>query len=301
MWNRRQLLATIPALAAVGPLTRLARAEELAEGTFTALRNGVGTFTARGGTVGWCITPYAHLVVDSQYPDSAKVLLRGLDSRARRPIDALINTHHHADHTGGNSVLAPHVAKIVAHENVPRLQREAATERDSLDQQTYASTTFPDTWSLDLGSTSVWARHFGPAHTSGDIVVTFPDANVVHMGDLVFNRWFPFIDRPAGASISGWIDTLEKVHASFDDDTLFIFGHSRPEYPTVGGRADLMVQRDLLAALLEHVTQARQKGQSREEAIAIEELPGFPNHTSPGARLSLGANLAVAWDETASS
>jgi glyoxylase-like metal-dependent hydrolase (beta-lactamase superfamily II) len=298
MWTRRQLLATLPAVAVAGPITRAAGAADTGEGQLRALREGVGTFTDRGGTIGWLITPDAHVVVDSQFPDTARVLLNGLRQRTKRPIDALVNTHHHADHTAGNSVLGPTAKQIVAHENVPRLQREAAVARETVDEQTYPTVTFPDTWSLDLGNTSVWARHFGPAHTSGDIVIVFPSANVVHMGDLVFNRWFPFIDRPAGASIAGWIDTLEKVHAGFDDDTLFIFGHARPEYPTVGGRKDLLVQRDLLAALLERVTEARQAGQSREEAVSLNKLPGFPNHTSPGANLSLRANLEVAWEET---
>lgn len=296
MWTRRQLLATLPALATVGPIARSVAAADPSDGRFTPLRGGVGTFTDRGGTIGWYITPDAHVVVDSQFPDTARILLDGLKDRSRRPIDALINTHHHADHTAGNTVIGPKAKQIIAHENVPKLQREAASESE---KQTYATVTFPDTWSLDLGDASVWARHFGPAHTSGDIIVVFPSANVVHMGDLVFNRWFPFIDRPAGASIAGWIDTLEKVHTSFDDDTLFIFGHARPEYPTVGNRRDLMVQRDLLAALLEHVSAARQAGQSRDEAVSLEALPGFPNHTSPGAKLSLRANLEVAWDETA--
>ena len=93
---------------------------------FKAVRRNIGTFTARGGTIGYLITPDAVVVVDSQFADTAPMLLDGLKRRTTRKIDVLINSHHHPDHTGGNKVLQPSVTKIVAHENVPALQRRQA-------------------------------------------------------------------------------------------------------------------------------------------------------------------------------
>jgi glyoxylase-like metal-dependent hydrolase (beta-lactamase superfamily II) len=72
-------------------------------------------------------------------------------------------------------------------------------------------------WQKKTAETIV-ARYYGPGHTSGDIVISFETSNVVHMGDLMFNRFHPYIDRPAGASIGNWIKTLETASLpGFDD------------------------------------------------------------------------------------
>jgi len=82
---------------------------------FASLRRNVGTFTARGGTMGWMVGPDAVVVIDSQFADTSKMFLDGFKPMiGARKIDLLINTHHHPDHTGGNKVLQPSVVKIVA-------------------------------------------------------------------------------------------------------------------------------------------------------------------------------------------
>ncbi|HRR12987.1 MAG TPA: MBL fold metallo-hydrolase [Thermoanaerobaculia bacterium] len=262
------------------------------------LRGGVGTFTASGGTIGWLVTPDATVVVDTQMPDPARLFLAGLRERTARKIDLVVNTHHHWDHTGGNGVLRPEAISIVAHANVPALQRRAA-EKGDLPPQTYADTTFTDAWRRDLGAEAVSARYFGPAHTGGDIVVHFEKADVVHMGDLVFNRLYPVIDRPAGASIRGWIEVLEKAAAHHGTSPRYLFGHARPGQPVAGTHADLLYQRDYFTALLDYARKGLAAGRSVEEIAAAETLPGFPDHAGRGTMLSLAANLRLACEELA--
>ena len=115
------------------------------------LRRNVGTFTARGGTMGWLVGPDAVVVIDSQFADTSKMFLDGFKPMiGGRKIDLLINTHHHPDHTGGNKVLQPSVTKIVAQENAPgcsgsRLRRtRARTTRRTPD------TTYKTDWKIDL-------------------------------------------------------------------------------------------------------------------------------------------------------
>ena len=160
----------------------------------------------RGGTIGWLITPEAVVLVDSQFPDTATLCLEGVKSRSKRRIDLLINTHHHGDHTSGNIVFKPETPHILAHENVPALQKKSAEERGNVNQQAYADQTFGKTWDQDIGHERLEMRHYGPGHTGGDAVVTFAKANVVHMGDLVFRARHPFVDRPGGASVRNWLD-----------------------------------------------------------------------------------------------
>jgi glyoxylase-like metal-dependent hydrolase (beta-lactamase superfamily II) len=275
---------------------------------FRPLRRNVGLFTARGGAIGWLAGPDALAVVDTQFPETAELCLAGLPGRANRTIDVVINTHHHGDHTSGNSVFKPVAKTIVAQANVPALQRAVAERTDAarskdvplptkaIDQQVYADTTFAETWRQELGDEVVNARYFGAAHTNGDAVVLFEKANVVHMGDLVFNRLYPVIDRVGGASIRHWIVVLEKIAREYPADGIYIFGHGSKKYDVTGRRADLLVLRDYLVSLLEHVQAQITAGKNKAEISTMENFPGFTDFHQPLPN-RLGSNLGVAYDE----
>ena len=80
-------------------------------------------------------------------------------------------------------------------------------------------------------------RNSGGRRTpGGDAVVIFEKANVVHMGDLVFNRIYPFVDRPGGASIRGWIKSLEDSASAYPADAIYVFGHGNPKFGVTGTR-----------------------------------------------------------------
>lgn len=275
MLSRRTFLRLSSAALAASPLLSWAPARAANEGSFTELRRGVGTFTERGGTIGWLVREEALVMVDTQSPKTAPHCWSGLRERTEHALDLVINTHHHGDHTGGNGVLKPHAEQMVAQANAPKLQRASARRSDALDQQTYAETTFESAWQTDVGDETVHLRHYGPAHTGGDAIITFETANVVHMGDLVFNRAYPFIDVQGGADTQNWIASLETIHETYDDDTLFIHGHGNPEFGVTGRRDDLMVMRDFLSALNEYVTTQRQAGASLDEMKDTEGLDGF--------------------------
>ena len=272
----------------------------------TLVRGTVGTFTGRGGTIGWHIDAKSAVVVDSQFPDTAKTCLDAVNARTSgRSLDYLVNTHHHADHTGGNGVFRPAAKKILAHANVPRLQREAA-ERAVLaaqnappppapapgappaapapavvppSQQVYADTLFESTWRERVGDETMSLKYYGAAHTLGDAVITFEKANVVHIGDLVFNRRHAVIDRPGGANIAHWMVVLDGVARDHDAGTIFIFGHTNPKFPATGNLADLQYQREYLGALLEFVRGQIAAGKPREVIIKLTDvLPGFAEH-----------------------
>jgi glyoxylase-like metal-dependent hydrolase (beta-lactamase superfamily II) len=308
--NRRTFLVRSAGLAAAGLLSRSrlrAAAAAAAAGAtaapleppvtrFTPLRRHTGIFTGRGGTIGWLASPAALVVVDTQFPDTAAACLAGLPGRERRILDAVINTHHHADHTRGNPVFQPAAKTIVAQANVPKLQFAAAEKTGDVDQQVFADTTFAEVWRHDCGDEVVTAQYFGPAHTGGDAVILFEKANVVHMGDLVFNRMYPYIDRPGGGSVRGWMARLEEVHRTFPADAIYIFGHGSAQFGVTGTRDDLLVLRDLFSALLDHVQKGLAAGKSREEITALDNLPGFPDFHAPLPN-RLAGNLGVVYDE----
>lgn len=264
------------------------------ESPFTELRGGTGIFTMRGGTIGWYASGDAIIAIDSQYADTASDFIGGIDSFGSGSETILINTHHHGDHTSGNGTFRESGYKIIAHEQVPVLQRQSADDEDSV---IAAEETFSDQHELDLGDEMVHIKHYGPAHTSGDSVIWFREANVAHMGDLMFNRLYPFIDRGSGASIENWIQTLETVVDEADSDTQFIFGHGNPEFGVTGTAEDLLHKRDFLIELLEHTQAGIDAGRRREEITSVESFEEFPDFISPSDFLSLPRNLDVAYHE----
>jgi glyoxylase-like metal-dependent hydrolase (beta-lactamase superfamily II) len=301
IWTRRTLVKA-SALAAVGAAVPApGRAQQPpaapppAPAVFTPLRRNVGIFNQRGGTIGWLVSPDGLLVVDSQFADTAPNLLAGLKQRSPRQIDVLINSHHHPDHTGGNGVLRPAAKQIVAH--VRSMQNQKAAAERAKTQTTLPDVTFPDTWSVTLGDETVRARHWGPAHTGGDVSIHFEQANVVHMGDLINNRGYANVDAGAGASVHGWVKVLEQIAAGYPADALYVYGHAEAGHPFIGTRQDLMYQRDYFTAVIAAAGRARKEGRSREEVLKMDVLAGFEHFGGTKARLGLA--LALAYDELA--
>lgn len=296
--NRREFVGHSSLLVSAGLLfgPRVWAAGAAAVTEFRPLRRNVGVFTGRGGTIGWLSNGDGLAVVDTQFPDTAAACLAGLPERGERLIDVVINSHHHGDHTSGNPVFKPAARMIVAQANVPKLQMAAAERAGTVERQVFADTTFAEAWRKDIGDETVTAQYFGPAHTSGDIVVHFEKANVVHVGDLMFNRLYPVIDRPAGASIRHWITVLEEVAKTFGQEAMYVFGHGSAKFGVTGGTADLKVFRDYLSGLLAHVEREIAAGKSKSEIVALENLPGFEDFHAPLPN-RLGSNLGVAYDE----
>lgn len=247
---------------------------------FTVMRRNVGFFTGRGGTIGYLVNDTGVVVVDSQFPDSAALCLAGLNERSNnRPIDWLINTHHHGDHTAGNVAFTGSVGHVAAHVKAAEHMRQPPGRQAPATPQLYPDTTFETTFEQTIGDERVRAKHYGRAHTSGDAVITFVEANVAHMGDLMFNRRHPVVDRPAGATLAGWISVLEGAVADHTNDTAYIFGHAGTGMPVTGSRADLMHFRDYLTALLDYMKREVAAGKSESEILAVRDpLQGFADH-----------------------
>ena len=288
--SRRDFLATSAAAALVAALgqPRLTRAlqGQAPEPVFTPIRRNVGFFTMRGGTIGYLVNPDAVVVVDSQFPAEGKAFLEGVNTRSgNRPVDFLINTHHHGDHTGGNVSFRGAAKKVVAHAKAAEHMRQPPGGQPPADQL-YPDTTFTETWSADAGDERVMARHYGRAHTSGDAVITFERANVAHMGDLMSYQRNPRADRPAGASIVNWIPVLENVVKDHGGDTIYIFGHAKVGERVTGTSKDLLELRDYFTAMLDFTKKAIAAGKTQEEVLKTAAIPGFDRYEGTPTALS---------------
>ncbi len=108
MPSRRQFLATAGVVLTGEALAGMQRPRQpVAASRFHDLRRGVGYFTGPGGTIGWLATRDGAAVIDTQFPETAKLCVDGLRNRSARGIEVLINTHHHGDHTAGNTTFRP--------------------------------------------------------------------------------------------------------------------------------------------------------------------------------------------------
>ncbi len=300
----RRDFVTATAAAALGTvaLRKLAFARPVAQGqpaqpVFTPIRRNVGYFTMRGGTIGYLINAGGVAVVDSQFPAEATACLAGLNERSgARGVDLLINTHHHGDHSGGNISFRGVAKKVVAHAKAAEHMRMPPGGQPPADQL-FPDTTFAETWTADVGDERIVARHHGRAHTSGDATITFERANVVHMGDLMFNQRHPVVDRPAGAIMRGWMTVLDRTIAAHANDTTYIFGHANTGLSITGDHTDLAKFRDYLGAVLAFAEAQVKAGRSREEVLAMRDpLKGFESFGRFGQPGSRDA-LTVAYEE----
>jgi glyoxylase-like metal-dependent hydrolase (beta-lactamase superfamily II) len=309
--DRRRFIVCSSGALAMSPLARVLGADQAqapaqppaqtpaapAVPKFEDVRRNIGIFTMRGGTIGWLVNTDAVLVVDTQYGDTAKTCLDGLKQKTSgRPIDLVINTHHHADHTGGNGVFRAEAKKLIAQARVPDLQRQAAAATPNSPAPVVADATFDKTWTASVGDETITAVHHGPGHTGADATVHFERAHVVHMGDLLFHERHPRVDRPAGASIQNWMTILEKVGKDMPADTVFIAGHAKEGLPVTVDRQAVLHFRNYFDAVLALVRKAIAQGQTKEAIVATAVLPGFEGYQSAGT-LTLAGVLGVAYDE----
>ena len=257
------------------------------------LRNDVGIFTEKGGTIAYYISKNNIAVVDAEFPEQSKHLIDALQKDPGKPFEILINTHHHGDHTSGNISFKGIVPHVAAHTNSLLNQQRVAKEKNTEDQQLYPDITYGDTWEYKKMKEKIKTYYWGPAHTNGDSVIFFPHANIAHVGDLVFNRRWAFIDRSAGASIKNWIIVLDKIQAQFDNDTLFVFGHAFDPEKITGNKTDIKAMQDYLKNLLAFVNNQIKAGKTKDEIMKATSIPGVTEWQGDG----IDRGLQAAYEE----
>lgn len=257
--------------------------------TVKMLRNDVGIFTERGGTIAFLLSKDGIVVIDAQFPDTAQHLIDDLKKRSSNPFRYLLNTHHHGDHTAGNIAFKGLVEHVVAHENSLANQKAVAEKNNLVDKQLYPDIIFSEDWKLKAGDEKIKAYYYGAGHTNGDAVYHFENANIVHSGDLMFNKRHPFVDRTAGASMKQWIKDLDKVVKNASKDTIIIFGHSLKAGEETGTVEEVKKFQDYLAKVLAFAQQEIKKGVSKEEFLKNTSIPGVTEWSGQGIERPLTA------------
>jgi glyoxylase-like metal-dependent hydrolase (beta-lactamase superfamily II) len=224
-----------------------------------------------GGNIGVSVGADGVFLIDDQYAPLTDRILAAIAAITPERVRFVLNTHWHGDHTGGNENLGRTGAVIVAHDNVrERMGVEQVLERIGRPVSTtpaspaaaLAVVTFTEDVTFHLNGDEIRAFHVKNAHTDGDVIVHFRDADVVHMGDTFFRDRFPFIDTATGGSIDGVIAAAGAGIAIMGPTTRVIPGHG-----ALSTRADLIAYRDALQAMRDEVESILVEGHPLEHLL----------------------------------
>src|SRR5918997_5779575 len=201
--------------------------------TVHKLRGNVSALVGSGGNIAVLTGRDGKILVDAGITASRSKIMGALANLGGEPITHLVNTHWHFDHADGNEWLRGQGAIIVAHENTRKHLSEATRVEDwDFSFPPAPAAAVPTEMvtanrTLKLNGTTLELKHYGPAHTDGDLSVHFGEADVLHGGDIYW-RSYPFIDYSTGGSIDGTIRATEAMLAGATNATLIIPGHGGP-------------------------------------------------------------------------
>ena len=249
------------------------------------LSDTVYMLTGAGGNMGLCVGPDSVFLVDDQFAPLAPKIKAAVARIAPRPVQWLLNTHFHFDHTGGNEAFGSTGTLIVAHDNVRK--RMSTDQLINLAGTTSAQKASPKAAlpvvtvageiTFHINGEEVHAFHVPKAHTDGDLIVHFRKSDVIHMGDVFFHNMYPFIDGSSGGTAEGMIAAFDRVLALAGEGTRIIPGHG-----PLASKADLLATRTMLATLTQRIKDLRRAGKSDAEIRAAKPTADFDGRFGGG-------------------
>jgi glyoxylase-like metal-dependent hydrolase (beta-lactamase superfamily II) len=252
------------------------KAGEAANVTVQALRRNVSALIGAGGNIAVLPGSDGKLIIDSGYLGTRGKIADALSSLSPDPIKHLVNTHWHFDHTDGNEWMHSAGATITAHENT-RKHLSTSTRVDDWNftfppspAGAIPTDVFDADKTLHLNGAAIALKHYGPAHTDGDVSAYFGEADVLFTGDTWWNGHYPFIDYSTGGNIDGMIKAAEANLAMVTDKTIVVPGHG-----PVGGKTEMIAYRDMLTAIHDRVAALKGEGKSLDEMVAAKPTAAY--------------------------
>ncbi len=226
-----------------------------------------------GGNVAVVTGEDGAYVIDDKVAETDQAVIEAVTGLGGGEIPLVINTHWHGDHTGGNAALNETGALIMAHENVrDRLSTGQSndirgTSTEAAPEAAWPVITYTQDATVHLNGQTAHIEHVPAAHTDGDSIIYFVEADVLHMGDVFFNGNYPFIDIGSGGSIDGMIDGLERGLVIAGENTQIIPGHG-----PLATMNDMQGARDLLIDVRALIQRHVDAGDSLKETLAVAPL-----------------------------
>jgi len=234
-----------------------------------------------GGRIGVLAGPEGIFMVDSQYLQIGDRVIAAVRRIDPGPIRFLVNTHIHGDHTAGNATFAKLGAVLLAREELRAgMARQPTGDPARLPMITYG---MGEPVRFRMNGETVELIPVRAAHTGGDTIVRFVNADVIMIGDFYRNFGYPFIDTNNGGSLKGALDGLELTMKIAGPTTRLIPGHG-----TYINRTDIIPYRDMILDVQKKVQQLIAQGKTLQEVLAAKVTSAYDAKV-PGGLLPAGA------------
>ncbi|MCL4688083.1 MAG: MBL fold metallo-hydrolase [Burkholderiales bacterium] len=236
----------------------------------------VWMLTGAGGNIGLSAGEDAVFLVDDQYAPLTERITAAIAQVSPKPVRFVLNTHWHGDHVGGNEKLGRAGAVIVAHDNTrKRLSTEQFLEMwratvKPLPRAGLPVITFSRDTTFHLNGEEIRAFHVPRAHTDGDVIVHFSGSDVIHMGDVFWNRLYPLIDTGSGGTVDGMVAAVDRALALAGPGTRIIPGHG-----PLATKDDLAAYREMLATIGSRIKAMIREGKKLEEIVEANPTADF--------------------------
>jgi cyclase len=271
MKMRNALLSSL--VVSLLALSMPAAAEEEVVIKTLPVKDSIYMLVGQGGNIGLFIGEDGTFLIDDQFAPLTPKHLEAIRAAGGELPKFLINTHYHADHTGGNENLGKAGTLIFSHDQVrERLTVETVIKAFNmvtppLPKAALPVVTFSSDITFHINGETLRAFHVSRAHTDGDSVIHFQNANVIHAGDVFFNGFYPFIDVDHGGTVNGMLQAADAILALADENTKIIPGHG-----PLGDKEQLQAYRDMLNTAYEALSRLKAKGMTAEDAVAQKPL-----------------------------
>jgi cyclase len=263
-----------------------------------------------GGNTAVFITASGVVVVDTKNPGWGQPLIEKIKTLTDKPVTIIINTHTHGDHVSGNVEFPPTV-DVVSHENTKTnmtamrpasfvAQPAGGPPPNIFTQNNGAGMvkrTFKDTMAIGSGADRIELHYFGRAHTSGDAMVFFSAARVLHMADVFATKGLPGMDANNGGTGVAYADTLTKVADFADRNNVqaIVNGH----YTSTTTRADLREFIEYVRDFVKAAQDGKRSGRSVDEVAKAWKTPAkYAGYEAMPIPVRVRANVELIFKET---
>jgi glyoxylase-like metal-dependent hydrolase (beta-lactamase superfamily II) len=209
------------------------------------------------------------LMVDSKRADLYDQIVAMVQEIDGGDVAYLINGHVHPDHTDGNENFGLAGARIIAHEEVRKVLLAGQRGGPPAPAAAIPELLITDGGELELrfDGETVRVMHMPPAHSLGNVLVHYVNANVMHLGDLYSPERFPVV---AGGTVAGFIEANRMIFDMADGSTRYIAGNG-----VVTKKAEHGTYIGMVTTVRDRVARMIAEGMSEEAVIAARPAAEF--------------------------